>query len=95
MDTRVSHPILAFPRHFGDSNWGRRLAMLPPDRIASISHTDYVFFFIVQMKESISIPRTQCPVVCCFRPAFLMGDYQGTSLPSVICIQNGDLVISL
>ncbi len=50
---------------------------------------------IVQMKESISIPRTQCPVVCCFRPAFLMGDYQGTSLPSAICIQNGDLVICL
>lgn len=45
------------------------------------------------MKESISIPRTQCPVVRCFRPAFLMGDYQCTSLPSAICIQNGDLAI--
>lgn len=46
------------------------------------------------MKESISIPRTQCPVVRCFRPAFLMGDYQG-SLPSAICMQNGDLAICL
>lgn len=45
------------------------------------------------MKESISIPRTQCPVVRCFRLAFLMGDYQCTSLPSAICIQNGVLAI--
>lgn len=95
MDTLVSHPILLFPRHFGDSNWGRRLATLPPDHIASISHTDEVFFFIAQMKESISIPRTQCPVVRCFRLATLMGGYQCTSLPSTICIQNSDLAICL
>lgn len=88
-------PILLFPRHFGDSNWGRRLATLPPDHIASISHTDEVFSSSPQMKESISIPRIQCPVVRCFSPAILMGGYQCTSLPSAICIQNSDLAICL